>query len=207
VGYYLHSYHTWRKPFRKVRVNLTKYIQTAVGPRYCPAVISPSGRIKQDVVRVNGKEERHAEGAYYLDWRRDGKRVRLSVGKNAVDAHTQCQRKTFELNAAAAGVEVAPNVGPNDNGQNGHRSLAAAVTEYLEETQLSKKPKTHAAYSTALAYFTESCPKLYLEHIERRDLLKFSAFLRDEKEQARDPYTISSQTGWASCVRRALRDW
>ena len=166
---------------RKVRVNLTKYIQTTAGPRYCPAVISPNGRIKQDVVRVNGKEERHPEGAYYLDWRRNGKRVRLSVGKNAVDAQTQCQRKTFELNAAAAGVELVPGVGPNGNG---HRSLAAAVTEYLEETRLSKKPKTHAAYSTALAYFTESCPKLYLEHIERRDLLKFSAFLRDEKEQA-----------------------
>ena len=28
------------------------------------------------------------------------------------------------------------------------------------------------------------CPKQYLEDIERRDLLKFSAFLRDEKEQA-----------------------
>jgi integrase/recombinase XerD len=166
---------------RKVKVNLTKYIQTIAGPRYCPAVISPSGRIKQDVVRVNGKKDRHPEGAYYLDWRRNGKRVRLSVGKNAVDAQTQCQRKTFELNAVAAGVEVVPGVGSNGNG---HRPLAAAVSEYLEETRLSKKPKTHAAYSTALAYFTESCPKLYLEHIERRDLLKFSAFLRDEKEQA-----------------------
>ena len=96
----------------------------------------------------------------------------------------RCQRKTFELNAVAAGVEVVPGVEPNGNGHNGHRSLAAAVTEYLEETRLSKKPKTHAAYSTALSYFTESCPKVHLEHIERRDLLKFSAFLRDEKEQA-----------------------
>ena len=67
----------------------------------------------------------------------------------------KCQRKTFELNAVAAGVEVVPGVGPNGNG---HRSLAAAVTEYLEETRLSKKPKTHAAYSAALAYFTECCP-------------------------------------------------
>ena len=31
---------------------------------------------------------------------------------------------------------------------------------------------------------TESCPKLFLEDIERKDLLKFCAFLRDEKEQA-----------------------
>jgi integrase len=64
------------------------------------------------------------------------------------------------------------------------RSLAAAVTEYLEETTLTKKPKTLAAYTTALTYFTESCPKLFLEDIERKDLLKFCAFLRDDKEQA-----------------------
>jgi integrase/recombinase XerD len=51
----------------------------------------------------------------------------------------------------------------------------------LEETKLTKKPKTYAAYSTSLAYFQESCPKLHLEDIERKDLLKFSAFLKDEK--------------------------
>jgi integrase/recombinase XerD len=58
------------------------------------------------------------------------------------------------------------------------------VADYLEETELTKKPKTVAAYTTALSYFRESCHKLNLENIERMDLLKFSAFLRDEKEQA-----------------------
>ncbi len=82
------------------------------------------------------------------------------------------------------GVAVLP-----ENGNNGHRSFASAVAEYLEETKLTKKPKTHAAYSTALAYLQESCHKLYLHDIERKDLLKFSAFLRDEKEQsARSEY-------------------
>jgi integrase len=70
------------------------------------------------------------------------------------------------------------------DGEDGHRSLAACVADYLDETKLTKKPKTLAAYSTALAYFTESCHKLNIEDIERRDLLKFCAFLRDEKEQA-----------------------
>ena len=35
-----------------------------------------------------------------------------------------------------------------------------------------------------MSYFTESCHKLNLEDIDRMDLLKFCAFLRDEKEQA-----------------------
>ena len=48
----------------------------------------------------------------------------------------------------------------------------------------TKKPKTLAADTTALNYFTESCHKQLLDEIERKDLLKFSAFLRDEKKQA-----------------------
>jgi integrase/recombinase XerD len=160
-------------------VNLTKRVQTSKGLRYCPVVLSPNGRVKPDLVIVNGNPERHPEGAYYLEWREKGTRVRLSVGKNAQEASARRLRKESELNAVNNGVTVVP-----ENGDIGHRSLAAAVAEFLEETKLTKKPKTLAAYTTALNYFTESCPKLYLEDIDRRDPLKFPAFLRDEKEQA-----------------------
>jgi integrase len=130
-------------------------------------------------VLVNGKEEKHPEGAYYLEWRDGEKRIRLSVGKDAQDAAAGRVRKEAELNAINNGVAVVP-----ENGKDGHRSLAKAVADFLDETKLTKKPKTLAAYTTALNYFTESCPKLYLHDIERKDLLKFCAFLRDEKEQA-----------------------
>jgi len=36
--------------------------------------------------------------------------------------------------------------------------VAAAV--FLEEPELTKKPKTIAAYTTALTYVTESCRKM-----------------------------------------------
>jgi integrase/recombinase XerD len=159
-------------------VNLTKRVQVGEGLRYCAVAESPNGRLRPDVVMVNGKAERHAEGAYYLEWRENGKRVRLSVGKDAQDAAARRQRKEAELNALNNGVAVRPD------GQDGHRSIAAAVAEFLDETELTKKPKTLAAYTTALNYFTESCPKIFLDDIERKDLLKFSAFLRDEKKQA-----------------------
>ena len=165
---------------RKIKINLTKYVQIAAGPRYCPAVVTSNGRIKQDVVLVNGTEERHPEGSYYLDWRANGVRVRLSVGKNAQDALTQRDRKKFELNAASHGVEIVPAA--SNAASNGHRLLSVTISKYLEEMSLGKKRKTHAAYSKTLTYFTESCTKTYLEDIDRRDLLMFSAFLRDEKD-------------------------
>ncbi|MDP9161863.1 MAG: phage integrase SAM-like domain-containing protein [Acidobacteriota bacterium] len=159
-------------------VNLTKRVKTNKGSRYCPVVLSGNGRVKPDAVIVNGQQERHAEGAYYLEWSVGSKRVRLSVGKDAASAGAQRQRKEAELNALRHGVVIT-----SESGQ-GRTLIAAAVAEYLDETRLSKKPKTLAAYTTALSYFTESCSKVCVEDIERKDLLKFAAFLRDDKEQA-----------------------
>jgi integrase/recombinase XerD len=163
-------------------VNLTKRVQTSKGLRYCPVVLSPNGRVKPDLVMVNGRPEPHSEGAYYLEWRENGRRIRLSVGKDPQDASARRQRKEAELNALNNGVSVLP-----ENGD-GRRSVATAVAAFLDETELTKKPKTLAAYTTALSYFTESCPKIYLQDIERADLLKFCAFLRDKKNQA--PRTV-----------------
>ena len=63
-------------------------------------------------------------------------------------------------------------------------SLAAAIASYLEDVKLTKKHRTHPAYKTALEYFQESCHKQFVEDIDRKDMLKFSAFLRDDKDQS-----------------------
>ena len=166
-------------------VNVTKRTQTSKGMRYCPVVLSANGRIKPDWVLVNGKQENHKEGAYYLEWYAGSKRVRLSVGKDPADASAQRQRKEAELNAKNNGIAVP-------DAQNG-RSLEASVTDYLEDVKLKQQTNkrnnfgrhnTTGCYSTALAYFLESCPKVNLEDIERRDLLKYAAFLQTDKEQS-----------------------
>ena len=74
-------------------VNLTKRVQTSKGLRYSPVVLSPNGRVKPDLVLVNGRHEALSEGAYYIEWREKGKRVRLSVGKHAAAAGARRQRK------------------------------------------------------------------------------------------------------------------
>lgn len=157
-------------------VNLTKRVQTPQGLRYCPVVWSANGRVKPDVVVVNGKEERHTEGGYYLDWTEGTTRKRVSVGTDAQDADERRKRKAAELSAKGHGIKVVP--------ENGQKSLAAAIADYLDDVELTKKPKTLSAYTTSLEYFTESCSKIFLTDIERKDLLKFHAFLRDEKEQS-----------------------
>ena len=67
-------------------VNLTKRVKTANGLRFCPVVHSANGRVKADCVEIAGREERHPEGSYYIEWYEDAKRQRRSVGKNALAA-------------------------------------------------------------------------------------------------------------------------
>jgi integrase len=158
-------------------VAITKRVMTDKGKRFCPAVESGNHRLNPDVVLVGGKKETHVEGCYYLDWSEGARRVRLSVGKDSVEAW----RKKIEKEAELAGVKV-------DKDDSSKPTLADAISAYLEETKLTKKPLTAAAQKTALSYFTESCHKLNVADITRNDLLKFAAFLRDEKKLA--PHTV-----------------
>jgi integrase/recombinase XerD len=160
-----------------LRVNLTKRVQTDAGLRYCPAVEAANGRIKPDWVSVGGLEMRVTGGAYYMEWREGGKRKRLSVGPDAAQAQARRLRKASELNAISNGVSLAPTA-DESNG----RPLVVAIADFTEETRLTKKVKTLYAYKKALAYFAESCDKSTLESIERIDMLRFAAFLRDDKE-------------------------
>jgi integrase len=166
-------------------VNLVKRVKLESGEwRFCPVVYtSRNNGVVQDAVLVNGKRETHKEGNYYIEFRHEGKRVRQRVADNAADANAARLAKVAELAARNQGMTVngSPLPAPEDNGS--RVPLAKAIADYLEETKLTKKPKTLAAYSTALQYFQESCHKLYVQDIDRRDLLKFVGYLREEKEQ------------------------
>ena len=156
-------------------VNLTKRIKTTNGPRYCPVVLAANGRVKPDYVLVDNRPERHPEGCYYIEWHEGNKRRRRSVGKDASEAAAQRHRQEQILASRAAGLKVVEASG---NGT----LLVNAAAGYLSDIKKAKKPKTYAAYKTALDYFLESCTKQQLQQIERRDLLQFSDFLRNQKK-------------------------
>jgi integrase/recombinase XerD len=169
-----------------MQVNITKRIDTTEGNRYCPVVVGPNGRIKPDWVMVNERQEKHPEGAYYLDWNEDGKRRRMSVGTDAASAYNSRARKQRELDAIAAGLIVS-----NPIEDDSRLRIRSAVDDFLEEVQLSRQRKTWRGYCVSLSYFQESCDKRFLEETERRDLLRFAAFLRDTKELS--PRTVHNK--------------
>src|ERR1017187_1295116 len=92
---------------QSTEVNLTKRVQTGQGPRdwrFCRVVLGARGQVRPDLVIVTGKEERHPEGVYYLEWRENGKRIRRPAGRDATDANNQRLAKQAELNAINKGV-------------------------------------------------------------------------------------------------------
>ena len=147
-----------------MQVNITKRIDTPEGRRFCPAILGAGGRVKPDWVMVNDRQERHPEGAYYLDWTEDGNRRRIAVGTDATAACNCRNRKQSELEAIAQGLEVTNPI-EDDSGLR----LRSAVEDFLEDIQLSRQRKTWLGYCLSLKYFKECCSKSYVEDIERKD--------------------------------------
>lgn len=171
-----------------MEVNLTKRIDTPEGRRFCKVVIGPNGRIKPDWVLVNGREEKHPEGGYYLDWRTDGLRRRMAVGTDATAASNSRSRKQAELEAITQGLVVTD---PVEAEEDSRLRLREAAADFLEDIQLSRQRKTWMGYCLSLKYFKQCCSKTYIEEIERKDLLRFVVFLRDGKELA--PRTVHNK--------------
>jgi integrase/recombinase XerD len=172
-------------PVPKVpNVNLTKYVNLGENQwRFCPVVIAGS-RVKPDYVLAAGRQELHREGSYYIEWYENGSRRRRSVGKNAIEAHAQQQRHIQLLRNKALGIEVV-----SDEKILSGPTISESCSEFLEEVRQRSRPKTYQQYSVALRYFQECCQDKLVTEVERADLLKMLAFMRDEKK-------LSKRTSW-----------
>jgi hypothetical protein len=128
------------------QVNLPKRIRISNGLRFCPVVISANGRVKPDYVTVADKDERHPEGAYYLEWHEGSRRIRRSVGNDAITAAARRHQQEQILASKAAGKKLA------DEEKSDGSPVGDAAAIYLEEIKKTKKHKTYLAYKIALGY-------------------------------------------------------
>jgi integrase/recombinase XerD len=153
-------------------VNVLKRVTTEKGSRYCAVVEAANGRIKPDYVIVDGKQEFHKEGSYYLSWYEGSKLKRVSVGKNASAADARRHKQEQILAARNTGLVVA------DPAESKSPLLVNAATEYLAEIEAQKKRATHRSYRNCVQLFLQSCSKQTVAEVDRGDLLAFITFLR-----------------------------
>jgi integrase/recombinase XerD len=169
-------------------VSLKMKIKLPNGQRiYALPVEHPNGKLKRFYALVQDKEEHHPEAVYTLVYRENGRLRTRAIGSGADEIRTAKAEQETKLQAIAYG-QIKSDVATVDK----RRPVEAAIDQYLENTK-GKAAKTCVAYSSALAEFTASCKKKYLEQIDREDWIAFIRFL---KEQGHAQRTVSNKVSY-----------
>jgi hypothetical protein len=114
------------KPGRKA--NLRKYLPHNGKWQFFP-VLKVGGRPKPELVIIEGKPRRGTAGAFYLDWREDGKRRTRPVGTSPREA-LDAWRLHFGI--LAGEIEAPEEVEAPKEGSS--TTIRAAVGAYLDES-------------------------------------------------------------------------
>jgi integrase/recombinase XerD len=155
-----------------------------VGPgqelKFYKAFIQKSGEPSAEAVWARDDDTGKMEpmkcqpGTFYISWLEGSRLVRKAVSTVPSLAMIEQRRKQAELIVVANGHQL---VMPTESD-----TIEASVTAYLAEIEATKKPKTLSSYTLSLGYFKESCKKRLVDQVDRRDLLAFAVYCRDELE-------------------------
>ena len=143
--------------------------------KYCRPVIGKNNKIKPDWVKVNGHEEHHEEGWYYIHYREGAKQVWKKIGTNVGEAERMAEYSSAHLHAVAVGVPVQHEEAPV--------MVSSTLAGYLEEYRLSQSKESYALMRQTLEEFVAFNRKNIVSHISRLDLLKYKEWLMSPHPQ------------------------
>jgi len=138
--------------------------------RYVRPITAPNGKIKPNWVKVNGHEEHHPEGQYFLHFLQGKKQVWAKCGPTPATAVELAARQEALLRAVAAGITVQSEVRTP-------LLLRGALAGYLEEYRLSKRPESYALMKQTLEEWLAFSKKYVAHDVKRIDLLQYKEWL------------------------------
>jgi integrase len=185
----------------RAEFSIYKYCRTDAGWRYCKAVFHPNGKIKPSIVLVRGKEEKHAEGSYFLNYSNQ----RIAVGEDASQAQRKRMLRLNQMEYArlsgrslAAGSAGRPSVVEFS----GRKIIKDEVEAYLANLELAKRP--HRKVQSKRRFLTRLLSivpkKRFMDKFERNDVLKFRNVLMEK-------YTPKSVDTMMMCVVTFFKRW
>lgn len=122
-------------------------------------------------------------GRWYITWLEGNKKCRERCDSWS-HALLQKNKKQAELHAISAGVIITPS-------NPARLKVTDAIEQFNDDLRLrDMRARTVAGYRLVFETFQKSCPKTYLDQIDRRDLLKFAASLRKD---GLSPRTVSNR--------------
>ena len=128
--------------------------------------------------KSNGQRDWGAlpDGSYFIEWREEGKRMRLPAGRTVSQALEAQRIKLAEL--AATEVGILQRYKPSHNPEPEPMRLSAAIRRYLDQIDTLKKPNTYRKYDAVLTRFDEHFPGRELQQISNEELNDFIIKLR-----------------------------
>jgi hypothetical protein len=156
-------------------VRLMKSVKIDGKWRWCRLATDLKGRPRPDIVLVGGVPKTHKEGHFAVFWKEAGRNCSEPAGTDIAEARTALRRRQTRLNAQLAGVAI-----PEVRKTGSRVKLQDAIDDFLLEVQTHRAKKTYAAYRSMLADFLDSCTKIHLDEIERKDLMNFTADLKSD---------------------------
>jgi len=152
--------------------SIYKYVRTSKGWRYCKPIYGKNNKLQPDAVLVDGREEVHPEGAYYLNvggrWEK--------CGRSATEAQEERARRRARQRYERETGERLPE--PEPKGE----LLSDAIDAYLAELELkvagkSRRPKTLAASRQALNEFARQGSIKFLNGVTATAIAKHMAWV------------------------------
>jgi integrase/recombinase XerD len=166
-------------------VTLLKQVKTNNKWRHARALFDSKGRVRRDRVRINGKDEPHPEGSYFIEWWDQGKRHCIPAGADAQDAADKARVKEAQLTAERNGIIPSlpqPQTAPQ------RTSLASALDDYLNYVRYHRSLRTFRTYRPILTSFKTFCPKSHVDDVQRQDLLDFATHCMKQGQAGKSIY-------------------
>ena len=159
---------------------------------YADPVWNRNKTLRSGFPLIDGNQECHREGVYYLRFLREGKRVWKAVGPDADAAIVAIQNVELELQSILLGrptsgsvLDLAPVSVQTPTAPIGPLievvtsvSLTSAVECYVSQLRLFRSPKTVREAKRILDRFAKSLPDRDIQTVTREDLLNHMAFLQ-----------------------------
>ncbi len=183
------------------KYSIYKYVRLAdKGWRYCRAVFHPNGKIKPNIVLVQGKEEKHAEGSYFLNHNSQW----IAVGDDAPEAQRKRMLRLNQMEyARLSGRSLAAASGgqPSMVEFSGRKIIKDEVEAYLANLELAKRPhRTVQSKRRFLMTFLNLVPKKFADEFRRDDVLTF-------RNKLMRKYTPKSVDTMMMCVVTFFKRW
>ena len=167
------------------RVKLLKQVKDNAKWILATALFDSKGRVRRDHVLIDGNDQNHPEGSYFIEWWNDGKRHREAVGPDAQDAADKARVKQAELTAQRNGI-IPPAPEPEITPE--RTPLPAALDRYLDYVRYHRSLRTFRTYRPILESFKTFCTKTHVDDVERQDLLDFATHWMKNGQKGKSIY-------------------